>query len=122
MLRYPAPMSNVERQRKFRASHPTYFNKYNGRIKAINKAVKAQGLAQKVAMWAAGKGSAPVELQAILAKREPLTLPAPPVRLALPAPVEVLVFPALPALQTIEARCVPVATAARHATLTGRSV
>ena len=78
-------MSNTERQRKFRAANPGYFNKYNNRRKA-----------QRIAgqKWALGviKENAKAKAAALQQQQQqqqpapPLTLPPKPV-LMLPAPV-----------------------------------
>jgi hypothetical protein len=62
MLSIPPPMSNLERQRRFRASHPGYFNKYNARRRAKKTAIVEE---------------VPTEALALAAPREPLMLPAP---------------------------------------------
>jgi hypothetical protein len=68
MLSYPPPMTNLERQRKFRASHPGYSNRY--KRKRDKAAIQQTILA---AMAAAEKA----EAEKAHAKREPLALPAP---------------------------------------------
>jgi hypothetical protein len=68
-------MSNVQRQRRFRARHPGYFQRYHARQKAAIAALQA----------------APAEPAAA----EPLMLPA---------PVEMPLFPGLSAIPTTPAR------------------
>ena len=67
-------MSNTERQRKFRQRNPGYFNKYNARKRGTAKRSEAyiRGLMQAKAQAARAEATL-----AILAKPEPLMLPAP---------------------------------------------
>lgn len=75
-----APMSNAERQRRFRERHPDYYR----RLHAARRAgVIARGVANKLAAQA-------VAAEAV-AHREPLMLPA---------PVELLEIPGLNAIPT----------------------
>jgi hypothetical protein len=77
MLTIPPPMSNTERQRKFRKSHPGYFKKYYGRKKSIEKHVKARMQAEAQAAKAARDAARAEATLAILVKPQPLMLPAP---------------------------------------------
>ena len=88
------PMSNTERQRKFRASHPGYFRKYKPRRNANQQAIRTWTAALAAAQ-AAETAAAAATAASIETPPARLALPAPPVRLALPAPVEPLEFPAL---------------------------
>jgi hypothetical protein len=85
-MRPAPPMSNNERQRRFRASHPGYFNKYNGRRKAMRKAAKEKNRAMMAALAAAEAEKA----------RAAAAIPA--MSLMLPAPAEI---PIIPGMNTI---------------------
>src|SRR4051794_23059305 len=104
MLRPVPPMSNSERQRKFRASHPGYFNKYNGRRRTIAKNAKARVIAMLRAQAA----------EANIATVAPaiFTIPVPTVRLALPAPAIDLTLLAINELAQRHARAQPIAPSA----------
>jgi hypothetical protein len=85
-----APKSNAERQRKFRAANPGYFNKYNNRRKAQRIAgqkwalgvIKALAQAKAAALQQQQQQQQPAPPQST-----PLTLPTKPL-LMLPAPVQ----------------------------------
>jgi len=84
------PMTNAERQRRFRQSHPGYYQRLHAQRRAHIKALCAeQTVAAKCV--AATLVSEPVVLK----------IPIPRERLMLPAPVEVLEFPGLKTLQTV---------------------
>ena len=109
-------MSNVERQRRFRARHPGYFNKYNGRRKAMRLATTAKMRAEILAMEAEARAAAQ-------APPAPLALPVKPI-LMLPAPVQDPVVAEIDALAaSLRARSDlartplthPVTPASRHA-------
>jgi hypothetical protein len=106
MLLPVQPVSNAERQRKFRESHPGYFAKYRVSTKQVRAEVRAR-LAQLLRDEAAAKAAAEAEKKAAEqlpgagAGARPLLLPAPlpgarPL-LMLPAPVVVVTMPATPA-------------------------
>jgi hypothetical protein len=61
MLIYLGPMSNAERQRKFREANPGYFRKYHARRKAIRKHAAQRIAAEAAATAAAGAALAPAE-------------------------------------------------------------
>ncbi len=82
-------MTNTERQRAFRRRNPGYYQRLHAERRAAVRALSAQRVAVEQA-------------PAIV------TIPLPTWRLALPAPVETLVFPGL---QTIEALRVPASQA-----------
>jgi hypothetical protein len=94
MLLPVQPVSNAERQRKFRESHPGYFAKYRVNTKRVRAEVRAQ-MAQLLRDEAAAKAAAEAEKQKAA---EQLLLPAPRPMLLLPAPVVVVTMPATPAL------------------------
>src|SRR5690242_5454100 len=72
------PKSNVERQREFRKRNPGYFNKYNARQRAMAKRAKERVRELIQAQAQADREAARAEATlAILAKPEPLMLPAP---------------------------------------------
>jgi hypothetical protein len=75
MLSYPGPMSNTERQRRFRKRNPGYFNRYK---RKPDKAAIQQTLL--AALTAAEKA----EAEKAHATREPLALPAPVVTTEIP--------------------------------------
>ena len=78
MLLIPAPKSNAERQREFRERNPGYFRKYYAVKRSIAKRVRARMQAEAQAAQAALIAAARAEATlAILAKPEPLMLPAP---------------------------------------------
>src|SRR5687767_10347705 len=87
----PVPtMSNAERQRKFRESHPGYFRKYHARKRAMAKAVRARMLAE-------------AQAAADAAKAARATRPL----LMLPAPVELPVIPGLNSIGATPAAAAP---------------
>src|SRR5690242_9053596 len=90
------PMSNYERQVKFRQNHPGYFNKYNARRQAATRAMRALRNAGMMAPVVT-EGAAP----APMATPAPLAIPMPAQRLMLPAPVEAIILPGLKTLQTL---------------------
>lgn len=90
-------MSNTERQRKFRAANPGYFNKYNNRRKA--RRIAAQKWALGVFTELAKAKAAALQQQQQQQPAPPLTLPTKPV-LMLPAPVR---DPAMDALNALAA-------------------
>src|SRR5688572_10359751 len=96
----PAPMSNTERQRKFRAANPGYFNKYNNRRKAHRIAAQKKVL-KLFKELAKAKAAALQQQQQQPAPPAPppLTLPPKPL-LMLPAPVR---DPAMDALNALAA-------------------
>jgi hypothetical protein len=77
-------MSNAERQRKFRAANPGYFNKYNNRRKARRIAAQKKVLALFKEL-AKAKAAATQQQQPALPA--PLAIPVEPM-LMLPAPVQ----------------------------------
>jgi hypothetical protein len=73
----PVPRaSGAQRMREFRLRHPEYDRQCKARSRAREAACQAALQARKTAAFAE-----------VLARPTPLLLPAPPVRLALPAPV-----------------------------------
>ena len=74
MLRPCPPMSNVERQRRFRLRNPGYFRKYYTPKRVWKQRATARLQAEAPALIAAARAEATL---AILAKPEPLMLPAP---------------------------------------------
>ncbi len=75
-----AAMSNIERQRKFRLSHPGYFNKYNARRRGC-KATMAKAKALRVAAYAQAAAAAAEQTaaeQAAAQTTTSATLPALP--------------------------------------------
>ena len=74
MLKRPGPMSNTERQRRFRESHPGYYGRLHRKRRAGIKAMLAR-------LWAEARVKAQAEAQAQASvtevKRMPLMLPAP---------------------------------------------
>ena len=90
-------MSNAERQRNFRKSHPGYY----ARIQAAKRASAKRGGAQLMAAMEAAAKTQEAAQAAPLTAAVPLALPMPPERLMLPAPVEVLVFPGLKTSETL---------------------
>ena len=82
MLRPSAPMSNIERQRRFRERHPGYYGRLHRKRRAFIKAILAQRGAEANAQ-AQAEAHAQAELlahaKAIVAScnRVPLMLPAP---------------------------------------------
>lgn len=70
MYKRVAPMSNTERQRRFRERHPGYYGRLHRKRKAASKAMLAQ-------RWAEARAQAQAEAQASLAtaKTVPLMLP-----------------------------------------------
>ncbi len=72
-------MSNTERQRRFRASHPGYFNKYNNRKKTIRLAAQKKVIALMREL--AKAKTAALQQQSVsllkLVPKLPLMLPAP---------------------------------------------
>ena len=77
MLTIPPPMSNTERQRKFRKSNPGYYKKYYARKRSMGRRVRAQMQAEAQAAKAARDAAGAEATMAILAKPDPLMLPAP---------------------------------------------
>src|SRR3989442_7384483 len=69
-VRRPNPMSNAERQRRFREDHPGYYARLQAQRRGPLKAARAKIKAMQAELFAA-------ELAAAAAKREPLLLPAP---------------------------------------------
>ena len=67
-------MTNAQRQAAFRERHPDYYRQYRLKQRARVLAIRAELAAARQAARAA--------------VREPLALPAPPVRLCLPLPAE----------------------------------
>jgi hypothetical protein len=80
MLSIPPPMSNRERQRRFRERNPGYY----GRLHAKRRAKIAAALAEREAV-----------AQILAVKREPLMLPA---------PVETIEIPGMTTIEAIPAR------------------
>jgi len=74
MLVIPAPKSNVQRQREFRRRNPGYFKKYYAIKRSMAKRIRSRMQAEAQAAFAAARAEATL---AILAKPEPLMLPAP---------------------------------------------
>jgi hypothetical protein len=81
LTRAPA-MSNIERQRKFRLSHPGYFNKYNARRRG-SKGERARMQAK----WAAAARAAAEEQAAASTTAERAMPAAGPLSAAAVAPV-----------------------------------
>jgi hypothetical protein len=77
MLTIPPPMSNYERQRRFRERNPGYYGRLHRKRNAEMLALRA---AQQVAVEAAEVVAA--EVTAV--RREPLMLPAPVVTFEIP--------------------------------------
>jgi hypothetical protein len=75
MVKPAPPLSNAERQRQFRARHPNYYHRYRARRKAA--------IAGRLAVMAAPAAAEP---------------------LALPAPVQMPLFPGLNAIPATPAR------------------
>jgi hypothetical protein len=94
---------NLERQRKFRASHPNYFSKYNARRKALRRYSEA---------------NLPAIMAANAAAEAAQTPPAP---LLLPAAAE---MPIIPGMNTITATPAqePLAISLPVATAGGRAI
>ena len=90
-------MSNTERQRKFRAANPGYFNKYNNRRKA--RRIAAQKKVLELFKELAKAKVVALQQQQQQQPAPPLTLPPKPV-LMLPAPVR---DPAMDALDALTA-------------------
>src|SRR5687768_6859203 len=104
MLKPVGPMSNTERQRKFRQSHPGYFRKYYAPKRAARKRADREIRAMLLAQ-------AKAEAEAAAAA-SPATHPL----LMLPAPVEVPVIPGLNAIAITPAPApLPVAQPAKIA-------
>ena len=92
-------MSNAERQRRFRAAHPGYFNKYNHRRTALR--LKAYAAAQAAAMAAKKQQAQTQETPAAPpATATPLAIPV-SMQLCLPAPV---VDPTIAAIEALRAK------------------
>jgi hypothetical protein len=83
MLKKSGPMSNGERQRRFRASHPGYNRKYNGHPTAAQRRKVKQMLAE---MHVQAEAHVRLVLHSTICK---------PLPLMLPAPVEMLVIPGM---------------------------
>ncbi len=96
MLRPTPPMSNIERQRRFRERHPGYYDRYHASRRAR---IKANGAAMAMAT------------ETVAEKVQPVALPAMVVRLALPAPVETIV---IPGMNTIGQMPVPIVVPIRR--------
>ena len=75
MLKRVAPMSNNERQRRFRERHPGYYGRLHRKRNAPIKAMLAQ-------RWAEFRAQAHAEAQASVVAVKPM----PPTMLMLPAP------------------------------------
>jgi hypothetical protein len=104
MLLPAPPMSNAERQRRFQDAHPGYDRRRKARQRGSEKRGAAQLAAQLAAkLHAAGEVEAAASLVQSLplhARAQLLLIPVPTTRLALPAPVE---MPVLPAINDIHA-------------------
>ena len=96
MLRPTPPMSNIERQRRFRERHPGYYGRYHANYRAR---IKANVVAIAMATETMGETV------------QPLALPPMVVRLALPAPVETIV---IPGMNTIGQMPVPIVVPIRR--------
>lgn len=83
MIRPARPMSNRERQRRFRERHPGYYQRLRARERADYEAMVAQRAA------------------AAAVQREPLALPAPAVTIDIPG------MTSIPAIATHDALLVP---------------
>ena len=106
-----SPRSNAERQRLFRLRHPGYFRKYEALRRASKERAEKQValiLAHTAALNRAALAAQSAPARALPA---PLTIPDlfPPMRLALPAPVNLeLILPALNRTLTPQRAPVPV--------------
>jgi hypothetical protein len=85
MLLFPAPMSNTERQRRFRERNPGYYGRLHARKRARSKADVLE--MQRVAA-----------AEAMIARRQPLALPAPAERIEIPGMTTIPATHAIPAL------------------------
>lgn len=98
-------MTNAERQRKFQDAHPGYDRRRKARQRGASKrAVEAQrlmALLQAKTAAAAAAAAAVSAAETVPAPVEVLRIPVPPMRLALPAPVELPVLPAINDLQAL---------------------
>ena len=99
-------MTNAERQRKFQDAHPGYDRRRKARQRGASKrAVEAQRLMAllqaKTAAAAAAAAAAVSAAETVPAPVGVLRIPVPPMRLALPAPVELPVLPAINDLQAL---------------------
>jgi hypothetical protein len=74
-----APMTNTERQRKFRAAHPGYYNKYNARRRDLRLAVekKVQKILQELFKIRAAEYGILQPAQPAAQTKPVLMLPAP---------------------------------------------
>lgn len=70
-------MSNTERQRRFRAANPNYFNKYNNRKKARRIAGQKKAMAIILENMKARMAQAQPATPLTLLPKMPLMLPAP---------------------------------------------
>ena len=70
-------MSNAERQRKFRAANPGYFNKYNNRRKALRIAAQKKMLALFKELAKAKVAAMQQQAATPVMAKTPLMLPAP---------------------------------------------
>ncbi len=82
MLRPAPPMSNAERQRKFRASHPGYNRKYSGHS---TRAQRRRATQQIIELQRKCEAHVQLVLRSTICKPLPLLLPAPVVTIELPA-------------------------------------
>ena len=85
-------MTNYERQLKFRKNHPGY----NTRLQARKRASAKRDAEKRMAARQTAANA-----EALPALPASLTIPVPTFQLALPAPVEVLVFPGLKTIETM---------------------
>lgn len=99
-------MSNLERQRRFRAAHPGYFRKYKTRRRPDWKAAYAAALA------AASANVATPEPPAL---PEPVAMPVKPAPLMLPGPADI---PVIPGINAIAAMPAPAPQAVSHSATT----
>lgn len=101
MVTKSAPMSNAERQRRFRSRNPGYNRKYNGHPTAAQRRRAKEACVELLA-------KAEAHVQHVL--RSTLCKPLP---LMLPAPVETLAIPGMNTIQMIfPPQHVPLARAA----------
>jgi len=74
----PAPMSNTERQRRFRERHPGYYGRLHRKRRAGTKAMLARQRAEaRAKAQAEAEAEAHAQTNVAVVKRVPLMLPAP---------------------------------------------
>jgi hypothetical protein len=93
MVRPSPPMSNVERQRRFRARNPGYNRKYTHRATAAQRLKMKQAYAEEIRNAMAAEAAAQQALNSTSAK---------PI-LMLPAPVETPIIPGMNTIQSASA-------------------